>query len=312
MDYKDYYKILGLEKGASAEDIKKAFLKLAVKYHPDKNQGDKKAEEKFKEVNEANEILGDPEKRKKYDELGENWKYYQQSGADAGGFDRSQWGGGGQQFHGSFRPEDFGSSENFYDFFESFFGQKPGGGGFRDPRRSRTSRGEDLQAEMEISLEDAFHGGTRQISLDGNKINLKLKPGIRDGQVLRMRGKGAPGIGGGENGDLLITFRIIPHHRFELKGNDLYFDHDLDIYTAALGGKVSVQTMDKVIQMNVPAGTDSNKTFRLKGMGMPEYDHDKTRGDAFVRMVIKTPKHLSQKEKELFTELKDLHNTHKK
>jgi curved DNA-binding protein len=314
MDYKDYYKILGLEKGASADEIKKAFRKLAVKYHPDKNPGDKKAEEKFKEVNEANEILGDPEKRKKYDELGENWKYYQQSGAGTGGFDRSQWGGGGggQQYQGSFRPEDFGGSESFYDFFETLFGQKPGGGGFGESRRTRTARGEDLQAEMEITLEDAFHGGTRQITLDGNRINLKLKPGIRDGQVLRMRGKGAPGMGGADNGDLLISFRIAPHHRFELKGNDLYFDQDLDIYTAVLGGKVSVHTMDKVIQMNVPAGTDSNKTFRLKGMGMPEYDHVKTRGDAFVRMVIKTPKHLSEKERALFSELKDMHhNQHK-
>jgi curved DNA-binding protein len=127
-----------------------------------------------------------------------------------------------------------------------------------------------------------------------------------------MRGKGAPGINGGENGDLLISFRIAPHHRFELKGNDLYFDQDLDIYTAVLGGKVPVQTMDRVIQMNVPAGTDSNKVFRLKGMGMPEYDHVKTRGDAFVRMVIKPPKHLSQKERDLFTELRELHdNQHK-
>jgi curved DNA-binding protein len=158
---------------------------------------------------------------------------------------------------------------------------------------------------MEISLEDAYHGGSKQISLNGQKINLKLKPGLRDGQVLRMKGKGSEGINGGENGDLLISIVVGEHPKFKRKENDLYFDNDLDIYTAVLGGKVSVQTMDKTIQMNIPEGTDSDKTFRLKGMGMPLYENPEVRGDAFVRMVIKTPKNLSPKEKELFTQLTD-------
>ena len=158
---------------------------------------------------------------------------------------------------------------------------------------------------MEISLEDAYRGGSKQITLDGQKINLKLKPGLRDGQVLRMKGKGNEGYNGGEHGDLLITIMIGEHPRFKRKGNDLYFDNDINVYTAVLGGKVPVETMDKTIQMNIPAGTDSDKTFRLKGMGMPVYENPDTHGDAFVRVVIKTPKNLSEKEKELFNQLAD-------
>jgi len=306
VDYKDYYKILGVEKTASVADIKKAFRKLAVKYHPDKNPGDKKAEEKFKEINEANEVLSDAEKRKKYDELGENWKYYQQNGGDTGNFDRNKWGNKGQPFGGSFNQGDFdGDSGAFSDFFESLFGERRTASSGARPRQSRSHRGEDLRAEMEISLEDAYRGGSKQITLDGQKINLKLKPGLRDGQVLRMKGKGNEGYNGGEHGDLLITIMIGEHPRFKRKGNDLYFDNDINVYTAVLGGKVPVETMDKTIQMNIPAGTDSDKTFRLKGMGMPVYENPDTNGDAFVRVVIKTPKNLSEKEKELFNQLAD-------
>ncbi len=306
MDYKDYYKILGLEKTASAADIKKAFRKLAVKYHPDKNPGDKKAEEKFKEINEANEVLSDPEKKKKYDELGENWKYYQQHGDDPGNFDQNKGGNTGQQYGRNFNQGDFvNDGADFSDFFESIFGERHSAGSGSRTRQKRVYNGEDFRAEMEISLEEAYHGGNKQISLNGQKINFKLKPGLKNGQVLRMKGKGGEGVNGGENGDLLISFSIAEHPRFKIKEDDLYFDSDLDLYTAVLGGKVPVQTMDKTIQMNIPAGTDSDKTFRLKGMGMPSYENPKTYGDAFVRLVIKTPKHLSAKEKELFIQLAD-------
>lgn len=307
MNYKDYYKVLGLDKNAKQEDIKKAFRKLAVKYHPDKNPDDKKAEEKFKEINEANEVLGDPEKRKKYDELGENWQYYQQNGGDPGNFDRSQWGNAGQPFGGSFSAEDFeGNGGHFSDFFENLFGERSGASSKSRSRSRRSYRGEDLRAEMEISLEDALHGGSKQISLNGQKINLKLKPGLRDGQILRMKGKGAPGTNKGEDGDLLITISIAEHSRFKRKGNDLHFDQEIDVYTAVLGGKASVQTIDKVIQMNIPPGTDSDKTFRLKGMGMPLSENAETRGDAFVRMLIRVPKNLTEKEKELFSQLANI------
>lgn len=301
MDYKDYYKILGLDKKASQEDIKKAFRKLAVKYHPDKNVGDKKAEEKFKEINEANEVLGDPEKRKKYDELGENWKYYQQQGAHSGG---SRGQRGGPSFQGQFNADDFGNSGQFSDFFESIFGDQMFGQARGQSRRPY--RGEDLRAEMEISLEDAFRGGSKQVSINQQKINLKLKPGLRDGQILRMKGKGGEGRNGAEKGDLLITMIIPENGRFKRKENDLYFDQPIDIYTAVLGGKISVQTMDKVIQMNIPAGTDSDRVFRLKGMGMPIYEKPTESGDAFVRITITTPKNLSSEEREQFMHLANL------
>jgi curved DNA-binding protein len=308
MDYKDYYKILGLEKTASAADIKKAFRKLAVKHHPDKNPGDKKAEEKFKEINEANEVLSDPEKKKKYDELGENWKSYQQHGGDPNNFNPGRRSSPGQGYGGgNFNPGDLDDDGGaFSDFFESIFGQRRSAGPNPRARQKRVYNGEDFRAEMEISLEDAFHGGSKQITLNGQKINLKLKPGLRNGQILRMKGKGGEGMNGGENGDLLISLMIPEHPRFKRKEIDLYFDSDLDLYTAVLGGKVPVHAMDKTIQMSIPAGTDSDKTFRLKGMGMPLYESPETRGDAFVKLIIKTPKGLTAKEKELFTQLAEL------
>ncbi|MEJ7766724.1 MAG: J domain-containing protein [Chitinophagaceae bacterium] len=308
MDYKDYYKVLGLDKKAKPEDIKKAFRKLAVKHHPDKNPGDKKAEEKFKEINEANEVLGDLEKRKKYDELGENWQDYQQYGGGAASFNRRNK---GQQFEGSFNAEDFAGTGQFSDFFENLFGETTRSSGRSRTRTKRTYRGEDQRAEMEITLEEALHGGSKQILLNGEKLNLKLKPGLREGQLLRMKGKGGSGMNTGEDGDLLVTILIAEHPRFKRKENDLYFDQEISLYTAVLGGKVSVQTIDKVIQMNVPAGTDSNKTFRLKGMGMNLKDNAETRGDAFVRMVISVPKNITEKEMELFTQLAKLQEMNK-
>lgn len=310
MDYKDYYKILGVEKDASDEEIKKAYRKLAVKYHPDKNQGNKKAEEKFKEINEANEVLGDVAKRKQYDEVGENWKYYeQQQGTNHGNAHRRGTRAGRPDF-GDFRKEDFEGSGQFSDFFESLFG---GGARGNTESFSRGSfRGEDLEAEMEITLEEAFHGVTKQITLNGQKLNLKLKPGIREGQSLRMKGKGNAGINNGPNGDLIITMHVAKHPRFEVKGNDLYFDHYIDMYTATLGGKISIETMGRPVQMNIPAGTDSNKTFRLKGMGMPHYNSPEVSGDAFVRIHIKVPKNLSQQERDLLHRLAELKNQSEK
>lgn len=292
MEYKDYYKILGVEKGATQEEIKKAFRKLAVKYHPDKNPNDKKAEEKFKEANEANEVLGDPEKRKKYDELGANWKQYQQQG------DQYQ-----RQY--SRRTHDFeeGFGGGFSDFFESFFG-----GGFSGYERQQTrSRvGADLTAEMELSLQDVFYGSTRQVTINGERINLKVKPGTRDGQVLRMKGKGSPGSGGGSPGDLLITVKLIQDSRFERKGDDLYFSHPLDVITATLGDSISVEGFDKTVNIKIPPGTDSNKLFRLRGMGLPNFENPAIRGDAYVRMVLLTPKNLTEEEKKLLHQFQAL------
>jgi len=294
VDYKDYYKILGLKKGASADEIKKAYRKLAVKYHPDKNPGDKAAEDKFKEANEANEVLGNAEKRKKYDELGENWQQNQQyANQNRGG-------------RPGFSTEEFyGDGGQFSSFFESIFGSGAGFGGSRQ-RSSRPQKGENQEATITLTLDESFHGTSKQVTLNGTKLNLKFKPGTSQGQVLRLKGKGGQGFFGGENGDLLITVTIAPNGRYEVKGSDLYFDQPLDIYTAILGGKVTVQGIDKSVTMNIPAGTDSHKTLRLKGMGMPVFGKADERGDAYVRMVLQVPKNLSDEEKELFAKLADL------
>lgn len=301
MDYKDYYKILGVSKTASADEIKKAYRKLAVKYHPDKNQGDAKAEEKFKEINEANDVLGDPEKRKKYDEMGENWQYYQQQANQYGQHQRQQ-GGSSSQFFG-------GDASSFSDFFESIFGHDASGFG-NARHRTYQMKGEDLQGEAEISLEEAFNGTSRQFSVNGQKLSLKIKPGITDGMVLRIAGKGNPGINGGPNGNLLITVHVANHHRFERKENDLYFDEWLDVYTAILGGKIAAHTIDKTLNVNIPAGTDSGKTFRLKGMGMPLYNDPTQRGDAYVRVMINVPKNLTEEEKVLVKQLAEKNHHH--
>ena len=288
MDYKDYYKVLGISKSATQEEVKKAFRKLAIKYHPDKNPGDKKAEEKFKEINEANEVLGDAEKRKKYDELGSNWKQYQQQGDQFAG----------QRRYSGSRQQDFNQSSEFSDFFESFFGSSFSGFS-QGQRQQRARRGGDLNAEMELTLHDVFYGTTKQVLLDGQKVNLKVKPGIRDGQILRMKGKGSAGIGGGENGDLHITVKLVKDPVFDRKGDDLYFDHSLNVITAILGGKVSVKGFDKTISIEIPEGTDSNKIFRLKGMGMPVFENPANRGDAYVKMILRVPKNLSAEEKKI-------------
>jgi curved DNA-binding protein len=306
MEYKDYYKILGVGKSATADEIKKAFRKLALKYHPDKNAGDKKAEEKFKEANEANEVLSDPEKRKKYDELGANWNAYKQDGGD-GNFNWEKWSNQGQQYQTHFRPEEyFGGGSHFSDFFETLFGNTFSGAGDKGRRTGRPARGEDLQAEMEISLEDAFSGATRQINLNGQKINLQLKPGITEGQVLRLKGKGGAGERGVESGDLLITMHVGRHPKYNVKGNDLYFENDLDVFTAVLGGKMKVTVFDKTVTVSIPPGTDSGKTFRLKGMGMPVFGKADQRGNAYVNVKIKVPKNLTEEEKKMFSQLGNL------
>ena len=297
MDYKDYYKVLGVDKKATQEEIKKAYRKLAIKYHPDKNPGDKKSEEKFKEINEANDVLGDAEKRKKYDDLGENWQNY-----GANDFNNARRSGGqrsSQQFYGS-------EESQFSDFFESFFGHGGGAASGSRQRRSRQMKGDDFQAEATISLDDAFNGTSLQLSLADQKLNLKLKPGIADGQVLKMKEKGGLGANGGPAGDLYITIHVLPHARFERRGDDLYFDQPLDVYTAVIGGKLAVQTIDKTLNINIPAGTDSGKTFRLKETGMPRYSDPKQHGDTYVRVVITVPKTLTSEERELWTKLAEL------
>ncbi|WP_109698290.1 DnaJ C-terminal domain-containing protein [Chitinophaga deserti] len=304
MEYKDYYKILGVDRKAGADDIKKAYRKLAVKYHPDKNPDDKLAEEKFKELNEAYEVLGDAEKRKKYDEFGENWKYYeQQAGQQSGDFDWGRWRAqqaGGQSYGGG--DEMFGDGGQFSDFFEHLFG-----GNFRSRAqqgRSRTRRGGDLHATMDIGIEDVYSGATRQINVNGQKLNLKIKKGTTDGQVLRLKGKGNPGLNGGEAGDLLIEMNLLPGAGYELKGKDVYLEVPVDVYTAVLGGKVQVPVPGSAVQLTIPEGSDSGRLFRLKGKGLPVPEGAAGEpGDFYVRIRITVPQQLTEDEKALFRKL---------
>ncbi len=291
MDYKDYYKILGTDKKASQEEIKKAYRKLAVKYHPDKNPGNKAAEEKFKEVSEAYDVLGDTEKRKKYDDIGDNWQQYAQQNQQGNYQQRSR----GPRQHTYSQSQGEG---RFSDFFESIFGF----GNFRGESNA-AARGEDYQASTTLSLEEAFHGASRQVNLSGQQLNLKLKPGIAERQVLKMKEKGGPGINGGPAGDLYITVHIQDHPRYERKGNDLYADEPLDVFTAIIGGKQAVRSIDKTVNVTIPPGTDSNKVFRLKGIGMPDYRSPGQRGDYYARMVITVPKDLSPQEIETMQQL---------
>ena len=302
MEYKDYYKVLGLTKQAKADEVKKAYRKLALKYHPDKNPGDKASEDKFKEISEAYEVLGDPQKKEKYDSLGDNWTY-QQAGAEAGGFGRTQWQNTGRtrQEH-SFSEEDMGS--DFSDFFESIFG----GGGFSGQRKSRysSSRGEDLRAEISVSIEEVYNGSTRVVEIDGQKVQMKIKPGAREGQVLRLKGKGLQGAGGGPSGDLYLTVHIAEHSHFTRKDDDLYCEIPVDLYTAVLGGKAPVRSLKGTLNINVPEGTNSGKTLRLKGLGLPLYDKPGEFGDLYARVLVHVPSSLTPREKELFEELRKL------
>lgn len=315
MDYKDYYKVLGVDKKATQDEIKKAYRKLAVKFHPDKNKGNKEAENKFKEVNEANEVLSDKEKRKKYDELGENWKYYQQSGGQDQGFDWSQYsnqgGRGGQQqytYGGGDMNDAFGGAGGFSDFFETLFGQGFGGQQTRGRQSARKAKmkGEDISAEMSITLEDSYVGAEKMFDLDGQSIKLKIKPGIANGQTLKLGGKGNPGYNGGNAGDLLLRIQVLNDPIFERKGDDLYTDLRVDLYSAVLGGKAPLRTFKGTINVNIAKESQNGKVLRLQGMGMPKYGKANSFGDLYAKLIIEIPTNLSDKEIQLFKQLSEI------
>lgn len=302
MNYKDYYKVLGLDKSAGADAIKKAFRKLAVKYHPDKNPGDKAAEEKFKEINEAHEVLSDPEKRKKYDELGENWQHYQQQGGAQQDFDWGQWQNrGGRQYSYSSGGNEYAEGGNFSDFFESVFGARFGGS-------SGSQKGNDYSAEVELSLEEAFQGAARLLEAGNEKLQMKFKPGVKDGQTLRIKGKGGTGRNKGPRGDIYVTVHVSQHPHFERKENDLYCEAPIDLYVALLGGKAMIRTLKGMIRIDIPKETENGKTLRLKGMGMPVFGKENEKGDLYAKVKVVLPKHLSQEEVELFQQLKNKHH----
>jgi len=293
MDYKDYYKVLGVDKKASPDEIKKAYRKLAVQHHPDKNPGNKEAEEKFKLANEANEVLSDPEKRKKYDELGENWQQYERSANQEGG---NPFGAAGGSQH--FYTEGEGA-----DFFEQFFGGRTGGSG-RAQSRSANFRGGDYETEMEITLDEAYLGTSRIIQLENEKLKITTKPGAYTDQVLRIKGKGAKGSSEQHHGDLYVRIKVKPHPQFTRKGDDLNITHPIDLYTALLGGDAVVNTLSGQVKIKITEGTQNGKTIRLKGKGMPIYEESAKFGDLYVQLQVQIPEKLNDKQKELFNQIK--------
>jgi curved DNA-binding protein len=301
MEYKDYYKVLGVDKNASQDEIKKAYRKLAVKYHPDKNPGDKKAEEKFKEISEANEVLSDPEKRKKYDTLGANWKQYEHAGFEGAGQGFGGQRGGQTYYEYNGNAEDLFGGGGFSDFFNSFFGgggsQRGSYSGFQD------MPGRNIEGEATITLQEAYSGTERIIDLGTEKLKVKIKPGAYDGLVLKSKGKGMKGRSG-KAGDLYITVHVQPNSVFKRTGDDLHVEVPADVFTLMLGGKVPVLTLSGEVSITVPEGTQNGKKFRLKGKGMPNYN-GKGSGDLYVKIESKLPESLTAEQKELIKKLQD-------
>jgi len=313
MEYKDYYKILEVDRNASEKEIKKAYRRLARKYHPDVNPGDKEAEERFKEINEAHEVLTDPEKRRKYDQLGASWQQWQRTGRDPGGFDWSQWAAGapgGGRVHveygdvGDLFSGMFGGG-SFSDFFEAIFGGvgRQGPQTWTGTRQAQPRRGQDYEQSVEITLEEAFSGTRRVLEKDGRRLEVKIPTGVKTGSKVRIAGEGAPGFGEGAAGDLYLKVTVQPHKVFERKGDDLYCEVPVDLYTAILGGETSVPTLAGDVSLKIPPETQGGRTFRLKGQGMPLLRDSNKRGDLYAKVQVVLPKGLSAKEKELFREL---------
>jgi DnaJ-class molecular chaperone len=329
MDFKDYYATLGVSKSATDKEVKQAFRKLARKYHPDVNPGDKAAETRFKEINEAYEVLGDPDKRKKYDELGANWRMYEQAekqGAAnpfAGQWNVNAGGPGAQGGYRTMTPEEmeelFGDTNPFSDFFTTFFGgglgEEPGRRGARG--RTRQRRGRDIEHELELTLEDAYHGATRRLALkhDGHArtVDVRIPVGVADGSRVRVAGEGEHGAGGASSGDLYLRVRLAPHPIFDRKDRDLYVKVPVPVTVAVLGGEAEVPTLSgKPVRLRIPALTQNAQMFRLKGYGMPAVGKPQDKGDAYARVEVLLPTELTPAEREHYEALSRLGGPAKK
>lgn len=317
MEYKDYYSVLGVPKNASEKDIKNAYRKLARKHHPDMNPGDKSAEEKFKDINEAYEVLSDPEKRKLYDQFGSEWNTWQQRGGQAEDFWK-QW-AGGQPGQVRYTTRDigdiFGQDSPFSDFFQQLFGG--GGMGYGDlfgggaARQPRPRRGQDYEQPVEITLEEAYRGTSRILQIGNQRIEVNIPAGADTGTRVRVSGKGAPGSGGAQAGDLFLHIHVLPHSQFQRRGEDLETVVPLDLYTAVLGGEIAVPTPDgRSVMLRVPPETQNGAKFRLRGKGMPVLNRPKERGDLYAVAEVRLPTHLSAQEREFFEKLRALRTGH--
>jgi len=328
MQYKDYYQTLGVGRDADEKEIRRAYRKLARQHHPDVNPGDKASEERFKDINEAYEVLSDADKRKKYDQLGADWQRYQRTGGEPGDFDWSRWAGGraggDPRVHVEYGDlgDLFGGQGGFSDFFSAIFG-----GVGRQPRGDRFSgagaqgrpgatpgaggrRGQDLVHPVEITLEEAFHGTKRLLQIDRRRLEVQIPAGVKTGSRVRVAGEGGQGASGGARGDVFLRVEVTPHHVFERQGDDLHCEVPVELYTAVLGGEVRVPRLGgQPVILNIPAGTQGGRAFRLQGMGMPKLNKPEQRGDLYARARIVVPAQLDQREKELFEELARLRAT---
>jgi curved DNA-binding protein len=305
MEYKDYYKVIGVDRKASADEIKQKYRKLALELHPDKNPGDKKAEERFKEINEAYEVLGDPEKRAKYDQLGSSYRDWERMGGQPGGFDWTQWTTG---FPGGGVRVEMGDLGDMMGDFSDFFNAIFGGMGAPSPgmRGARPSRGRDIEHPISISLREAYTGTLRTIQMNGKRLEVKIPPGARNGTKVRISGKGEGRQG--RSGDLYLVVQVEEDARFERKGDELHTQVKVDLLTAVLGGEVRVPTPSGDVVLTIPAGSQPGQTFRLKGRGMPNLKQKNRQGDLFAQLQVEIPSQLDEREKELFEELKNLQN----
>jgi curved DNA-binding protein len=329
MEFKDYYQTLGVSKSSSEKEIKQAFRKLARKFHPDVNPGDKSAEARFKEINEAYEVLGDADKRRKYDELGANWRLYEQAqqqgqpfpgGSPFGFGDAGQGGawtinmGSGSSGYRTMSPEEmqelFGNEDPFSDFFRTFFG---GGGGAgtretaRGRGRSRTQKGQDIEHEVELTLEEAYHGATRRMSIKegghARSVDVRIPVGVKEGSRVRAAGEGASGSNGGAAGDLYLRVRVRPHAVFERRGDDLHTRVAVPVTTAVLGGEAQVPTIPGSVRLKIPEGTQNAQVFRLKGHGMPKIGKPDDRGDLYATVDVQLPRTLSKDQRQHYEAL---------
>jgi curved DNA-binding protein len=295
MDFVDYYKLLGIDKTATPKDVKNAFRKLARKYHPDLNPNDKDAKRKFQQINEANEVLSDPEKRKKYDQYGKDWQHSEQFEKQSQYQQQPSESGGKRYTH-------MQQDGDFSDFFETLFGSATQG---RSGSRQVKFRGEDYTTELNLELTDAYKSHKRTLNVNGEKIRINIPAGIENGQTIKISGHGGKGINGGPDGDLYITFTIANHPRFKRLGNDLYTIIDLDLYKAVLGGELTIETLDGKVKLKVKPETQNGSKVKLKDKGFPVYKKEGEYGDLYITYNIKIPTNLTEKQRLLFKQLSE-------
>ncbi len=295
MNFVDYYKLLGIDKNATPKEIKNAYRKLARKYHPDLNPNDKDAKKNFQQINEANEVLSDPAKRKKYDKYGNDWLHAEQ-------FEKEKYSQKQSSQSDGERYSGMKSEGDFSDFFESMFGGASGAGRSRQVRY----RGEDFNAELQLDLLDAYKTHKQTLTVNGNKIRINIPAGIENGQTIKIKEHGGKGANGGPNGDLFITFSIVSHERIKRFGNDLFATASIDLYTAVLGGEITIDTLNGKVKLKVKPETQNGSKIKLKGKGFPVYRNEGQFGDLYITFDVKIPTNLTEKQKVLFTELSDI------